>query len=98
MSITINLYYTGKDGSARRFAEEMVASGVVAAVRAEEGNERYEYFFPMEDPETVLLIDRWRDQAALDFHHKSPMMAQIAALREKYRLCLRVERYVDEPK
>lgn len=98
MSITVNLYYTGGNGSARRFAEEMTASGIVAAVRAEEGNERYEYFFPMEDEETVLLIDRWRDQAALDFHHKSPMMAQIAALREKYKLRLCVERYVDAPK
>ena len=93
MSLTVNLYYTGKDGNARRFAEEMMASGVVAEVRAEEGNERYEYFFPMEDPETVLLIDRWRDQAALDFHHKSPMMQQIAALREKHKLRLRVERF-----
>lgn len=98
MSITVNLYYTGKEDAARRFAEEMVASGVVDAVRAEPGNERYEYFFPMEDPQTVLLIDRWRDQEALDFHHKSPMMAQIAALREKYKLRLRVERYVEEPK
>lgn len=97
MSLTVNLYYTGKDGSARRFAEEMVASGLVAAVRAEEGNERYEYFFPMDDPETVLLIDRWRDQAALDFHHKSPMMAQIAQLRDKYHLKLRVERYTEAP-
>ena len=96
MSLTVNLYYTGANGSARRFAAEMVASGVVAAVRAEAGNERYEYFFPLEDPETVLLIDRWRDQAALDAHHKSPMMAQIAALREKYGLRLRVERFVDE--
>ena len=96
MSITVNLYYTGTNGSARRFAEEMVSSGIVAAVRAEEGNERYEYFFPMDDPETVLLIDRWRDQAAIDFHHKSPMMRQIAALRDKYKLRLRVERYVDE--
>ena len=93
MSITINLYYTGSNGNARKFAEEMVASGLVEAVRAEEGNERYEYFFPMEDQETVLLIDRWRDQAALDFHHKSPMMAQIAVLRDKYKLRLRVERY-----
>ena len=98
MSITINLYYTGTNGSARKFAEEMTASGVVAQVRAEEGNERYEYFFPMEDPETVLLIDRWKDQAALDYHHKSPMMAQIAQLRDKYKLRLRVERYVDEKK
>ena len=44
----------------------------------------------------MLLIDRWRDQAALDAHHRSPMMAQIAALREKHGLRLRVERYVDE--
>ena len=96
MAITVNLYYTGKDGSARRFAEEMVATGVVAEVRAEEGNLRYEYFFPMDDPETVLLIDQWRDQTALDFHHKSPMMTKIAALRDKYHLRLRVERYIQE--
>ena len=96
MSITVNLYYTGRDGSARKFAEEMMRSGIVRQVREEEGNERYEYFFPMEDPETVLLIDRWRDQATLDFHHKSPMMKQIAQLREKYHLHLRVERYVQE--
>ncbi|MBE6759771.1 MAG: antibiotic biosynthesis monooxygenase [Ruminococcaceae bacterium] len=95
MSITVNLYYTGTNGSARRFAEEMVELGIVDAVRAEEGNERYEYFFPMDDPETVLLIDRWRDQAAIDFHHKSPMMAQIAKLREKHKLRLRVERYTE---
>ena len=96
MSITVNLYYTGKNGSARKFAEEMVSSGIVEAVRAEEGNERYEYFFPMDDPETVLLIDPWRDQKAIDFHHKSEMMKQIATLRDKYQLRLRVERYMDE--
>ena len=98
MSITLNLYYTGKDGSARRFAEEMVSSGIVEAVRAEEGNERYEYFFPMDDPETVLLIDRWRDQQALDIHHKSELMPKIAALRDKYKLRMRVERYINATK
>ena len=94
--ITVNLYYTGANGSARAFAEEMVKSGTVAAIRAEDGNERYEYFFPMEDPETVLLIDQWRDQAAIDAHHASPMMAQIAALREKYDLHMKVERFVSD--
>ena len=95
MSITVNLYYTGSDGSARQFAEEMVSAGVVERVRAEEGNLRYEYFFPMDDPETVLLIDQWKDQAALDIHHKSPMMKEITKLRDKYHLRLRVERYTE---
>ena len=97
MAVTINIYYTGTNGSARRFAEEMTASGVVAAIRSEEGNLRYEYFFPMEDPETLLLIDSWRDQEALDGHHVSTVMARIAKLRDKYDLHMRVERYIAAP-
>ena len=45
MTITINLYYTGTNGNARKFAEEMESTGTAAAIRAEEGNLRYEYFF-----------------------------------------------------
>ncbi len=95
MSFTVNIYYTGKNGSAKEFEREMTESGLVNKIRAEEGNERYEYFFPLDDPESVLLIDRWRDQQALDVHHKSEMMEEIAALREKYALRMRVERYTE---
>jgi quinol monooxygenase YgiN len=94
--ITVNLYYTGENGAARRFTEEMESSGTAAAIRAEAGNLRYAYFQPLDDPETVLLIDSWQDQAAIDAHHASPMMATIAALREKYDLHMRVERYRSE--
>lgn len=99
MSLTVNLYYTGTNGSARKFAEEMEKSGIAPAIRAEEGNLRYEYFQPLDDSETVLLIDSWRDQKALDAHHASPMMKQLAALREKYDLHMKADRYVsaDEP-
>lgn len=96
MAITIHIFYTGTGGSARRFAREMTESGTVARIRGEEGNLRYQYFFPMEDPETVLLIDSWTGQAALDAHHASPMMGQIAALREKYDLHMKVERYCSD--
>lgn len=97
MSVIVNIYYRGKNGAARAFAEEMTASGTVDRIRAEEGNERYEYFFPMSDPETVLLIDRWRDEAAIDAHHASPMMSVIARLREKYDLRMTVEKFVEAP-
>ena len=94
--ITINIYYNGANGSARRFAEEMEENGIVASIRAEAGNLRYEYYYPLNDPETVLLIDAWEDQAALDRHHASPMMKTIAALREKYDLHMTVERFVSD--
>lgn len=95
MNLTINIYYTGKNGSARRFVSEMLQSGIADRVRAEDGNEKYDYYFPADDEETVLLIDRWRDKAALDRHHKSEMMKQIASLRDKYQLKMRVEQYTD---
>lgn len=95
MSLIVNIYYTGKDGNARRFAEEMVSSGIVDRVRMEEGNERYEYFFPMDDSETVMLVDKWKDHKALDMHHKSEMMQEIANLRNKYNLKMRVEKYTE---
>lgn len=91
MAITVNIYYTGRNGSAREFAKEMKESGTVDAIRGEEGNLRYEYFLPLEDPETVLLIDSWANQEAIDRHHDSPMMAKIAELRDKYNLHMRVE-------
>ncbi len=96
MSITVNIYYTGQNGSAAAFAKEMEQSGIADRIRAEEGNLRYEYFTPFADSETVLLIDSWKNQEALDIHHASPMMAEIAALREKYDLHMRAERFVSD--
>ena len=94
--IIVNLYYTGTNGNARKFAEEMERSGTADKIRSESGNIKYEYFFPMNDPETVLLIDAWESQKAIDIHHSSPMMQTIAALREKYDLHMRVERFVSD--
>lgn len=91
--LVINIYYRGKNCSAKAFVEEMESSGIADMVRAEEGNLRYEYFFSAKDKETVLLIDGWRSEEALDFPHKSPMMTKIAELRKKYGLSMRVERY-----
>ena len=96
MSITVNLYYTGKNGSAKKFVEEMESSGTAKKIREEAGNIRYDYFQPLNDPETILLIDCWENQAAIDAHHASPMMKTLAELREKYDLHMKIERYVSD--
>ena len=47
MYISVNLYYHGKNGHARAFAEEMEKSGLADAIRAEEGNLCYRYFITL---------------------------------------------------
>ncbi len=106
MAITVNLRYTGKKGAAQAFAREMISSGTVEKIRTEKGNLRYEYYLPFgEDAdgdeasrETILLIDAWENQEAIDLHHASPMMKTIAELREKYDLHMTIERFVSDDK
>lgn len=94
MAITVNIRYFGKNGAAKAFAREMISSGTVEKIRAEEGNLRYEYYLPFDsDEETVLLIDSWKNQEAIDAHHATQMMKTIAELREKYDLHMSVERF-----
>ena len=103
MAITVNLRYTGKNGAAQAFAREMISSGTVEKIRAEKGNLRYEYYLPFDETaagddsnDTILLIDSWENQEAIDLHHASPMMKTIAALREKYDLHMTIERYISD--
>lgn len=98
MSISVNIYYTGTNGNARKFVEEMESSGTADAIRNEAGNLKYEYFFSANDAETVLLIDVWKNQEDIDIHHSSPMMEKIKDLREKYNLYMKVERYISDEK
>lgn len=74
----------------------MESSGLTKKIREVDGKLRYEYFYPINDDETVLLIDSWKDQKSIDFHHDSPMMVEIAKLCDKYDLHMRVERYISD--
>ena len=105
MAITVNLRYTGKKGAAQAFAREMISSGTVEKIRTEKGNLRYEYYLPFEETadsygsnETILLIDSWENQEAIDLHHATPMMKTISELREKYDLHMTIERFISDDK
>lgn len=96
MSITFNIYYKGKDENPKKFVEEMIKSGIVNEIRAKKGNLRYDYFIPLNDEATILLIDSWENQEALDNHHNSETMKKIIELRNKYDLHMIVEKYIQD--
>lgn len=94
MNLLINVYYTGVNGNAKRFANEMVESGLIKKIRREVGNLKYEYYYCYDDNETILLVDKWLDQESLDKHHESVIMKEISKLRNKYNLTMKVEKYL----
>lgn len=96
MSLTFLLTYRGENGRALQFVDAMEQSGLATTIRQRSGNLRYDYFISHANPEEVLLVDTWTDQAALDAHHASPEMAQIIALRETYDLHMTAQRLVSD--
>lgn len=94
MSIVSNITYTGQGDDAKDYAIEMMSSGLVQKVREEPGCLKYSFYFPMEDKNSVLLINEFTDEEAIKAHHNTPMLRQIAALRKKFNLEMKVERLV----
>ena len=47
MNITFNIYYKSNNDQAKKFAEEMISSGIVAEIKSKRGNLRYDFFYPI---------------------------------------------------
>ena len=90
-NIVLHVYYTG--AQAKDFVEEMQTGGLQAAVKAEDGCLQYDYFVPAQDAGVALLLEKWRDRAALDAHTNGEPMRALKAVKAKYDLETKVERY-----
>ena len=93
MNVVINVHYRGSGGSVRRFVEDMVSEGVLEAVRAEDGCIGYEYFVSFDDPDSMVLIEHWRDEAALEAHARSENMKRTGSLKDRHSLSATVEKF-----
>ncbi|WP_394405775.1 putative quinol monooxygenase [Streptococcus sp. 20-1249] len=96
MAITFHIFYKGNGRAAQDFAREMTERGLVEQIRRRPGNLSYQYFQAFDDPETILLVDSWENQEALDQHHQSAIMQEILNLREKYGLVARAEKLLND--
>lgn len=77
--------YAAKDrGTIRKFYDEVLAAGIIAATRAEEGNFRYEYYFSAEKENEILLIEKWKDKEAQQYHDSLPHLKTLGEIKEKY--------------
>ena len=91
--IILHCYYTCKPGTAQAFVKALKDSGAQAAVQAEDGCLQYDYHISCETPDTVVLLEKWQDAAALAAHQTQPHMDTIRALKAQYVLDFRGEQY-----
>lgn len=71
-----------KPGKRDAFLQQVAASGAHQAVRQEEGCLQYDYFISVEDPDRLLLVEKWTSRGAQQVHMTQPHMDQIRAIKE----------------
>ena len=65
--IVLNVTYKCKPGMNKKFLDQINAEGIGAACRAEEGNIRYDYYFPADGSDELTAADKTLQVAAYEF-------------------------------
>ena len=82
--------YTAKPGGGEKFVREITASGILNTVRAE----GYDYYFSAENPDTVLLVEKWASAKQQEAHLQTAHMAELMKIKERYTSGTSVEKTV----
>lgn len=82
--LLIQVTYTMRPGQREAFVRRIRESGILDAIRGEEGCLGYSYYLPEEEDGTLLLVEKWTDAQAQKAHLETPHMKQMAAFKPEY--------------
>ena len=73
-------------GKREAFVKAVAEEGILAAVRAEDGCQRYDYYFSAENENQLLLIEEWETRRHQEVHIQQPHMARLREMKSDYIL------------
>ena len=82
--LLIQVTYTMRPGQRDAFVRKIRETGILDAIRGEDGCLGYSYYLPEEEDGTLLLIEKWTDAQAQKAHLETPHMKQMAAFKPEY--------------
>ena len=82
--LLIQVTYTMRPGQREAFVRRIRETGILDAIRGEEGCLGYSYYLPEEEDGTLLLVEKWIDAQAQKAHLETPHMKQMAAFKPEY--------------
>lgn len=89
----VEVHYYVKDGMRDEFYKAIMENGIAAASRAEEGNEKYDYYFSPDNDNELLLIELWTSAEAVWEHGQTPQFKELGELKQKYVTDTTIMRY-----
>ena len=82
---TILVIYTLKNqGDREKIVKEMLESGVLNAIRNEDGCYNYDYYYPEHNDKELVLYEKWESHEHQKVHITQPHMKTAKEITGKY--------------
>ncbi len=81
---TIYVKFECKPNKREAFLEKVKETGVLAAIRAEDGCIKYDYYLSDKDPNELLLVEQWETQNHQQNHITQPHMDLLRSFNGDY--------------
>ena len=66
------------------FIKKIKETGILDAIRNENGCIKYDYYLSEKDPNEILLIEQWESKQHQQIHIEQPHMAQMREFKGNY--------------
>ena len=84
MKRLVEVHYYIKPGKRQAFFDAILSSGIADAARAEDGNEKYDYYFSPDNENELVLLEIWSSAEAVQFHMETPHYKALTELKKEY--------------
>lgn len=80
--LKLSVNYFAKPGRREEFLRRIVEGGILAAIRAEEGCLRYDYYLSCQNEDEILLLEEWDTAEHQRTHMEQEHMKRFRVIKD----------------
>lgn len=80
--LKLSVNYFSKPGRREEFLRRIVEGGILAAIRAEEGCLRYDYYLSCQNEDEILLLEEWDTAEHQRIHMEQEHMKRLRVIKD----------------
>lgn len=92
--LLMHVTYRVKAGKRDEFIKKVKELGIIVASKQEPGNLFYEYYYPIGDENSILLIESWINTNAQVMHGKTEHFKMLSELKNEYVEKVTIKKFV----
>lgn len=89
----VNVRYHIKTGKRIEFLSKVKEQGIIQASLEEPGNNKYEYYIPIDLDEHLCLMEIWTNEQMQAAHGKTEHYQKLQALKQEYVIDVEIKKY-----